>query len=168
MGILVGLPISWLVRYRATHGIIILSYMGLSDNRAPISYLYTLRKIMKKVFVEILDDILVPLAILLLAMVVAAAYYALLAYVAIVKILLRELFLSLQPETKIEVEPKVEVEPKPIIKDEPEVKLATSEQVKGYIKPLGVTELRKMAQAARIKGARNMRKADLLTALEIR
>ncbi len=116
---------------------------------------------MKKIFAEILDEVLVPLAVLLLAMVVAAVYYALLAYVAIVKILLRELFLSLEPKAEVEVE----VEP---IEDEPEMRLATPEQVKDYVKPLSVAELRKLAQAAGIKGARNMRKADLLATLEIK
>ena len=126
---------------------------------------------MKKIFAEILDEVLVPLAVLLLAMVVAAAYYALLAYVAIVKILLRELFLSLEPKTEVEVEPITEVETITeieTIEDEPEVKLATPEQVKDYVKPLSVAELRKLAQAAGVPGARNMRKNDLLTALEIK
>ena len=116
---------------------------------------------MKKIFVEILDEVLVPLAVLLLAMVVAAAYYAVLAYVAIVKMLLRELLLSLEPKVEI----KVEVE---TITEEPEVKLATPEQVKDYVKPLSVAELRKLAQATGVPGARNMRKSDLLTALELK
>ena len=116
---------------------------------------------MKKIFVEILDEVLVPLAVLLLAMVVAAVFYALLAYVAIVKVLLRELFLSLEPKAEVEVE----VEP---IENEPEMKLATPEQVKDYVKPLSVAELRKLAQATGVPGARNMRKSDLLTALELK
>jgi len=133
-----------------------------------------LRKVwaqVRPVLAEVCTEVLVPLFILTASFLVALGYYLVLGYINIVRMLLRELLISLEKPVTI-AEPKsaakgMTTSMKLTIKEEP-VKLVLLNEIPELAKPLSVAELRKMGQAAGIKGARSMRKDDLLIALGLK
>lgn len=148
---------------------------------------------MKSLFVELVEDVLIPVVILSGILVVAFVFYVALGYLLVVKMLLRELFLSLESHRETQdgnvVVPEYEWRPSSwgkgwrdlyevksgrsvlelkIEKREQEMKLVAPEEIKSLKKPLGIYELRQLGRAAGIKGASRMNKSDLLLALEIK
>lgn len=128
----------------------------------------------RPVLFELWVELVVPAFIIAASFALMAGYYVVLAYFNIVKMLLRELFISME---KPEVSPGVAEQTRSVAKSmaramkltvEEPMKLFDINEIPDLAKPLTVAELRKLAQAAGIKGARNMRKEDLLLALEIK
>lgn len=119
---------------------------------------------MKAIFTELAEDVLLPVIIISGLLVVAFVFYAILGYLLIIKMLLRELFLLLDSKsTEVTEVAAIEVT---VTRNE-EVKLIAPGEIKALTKPLTIYELRALGRAAHIKGASRLNKASLQLALGI-